>query len=99
MRGYIVSTTVSGRTLEENANQMDRELSLLVRKKEQISSSQATKVPCLYLGLCEEEESLLGSLLPCSLELCKLERHMEMCFLSSWESRELWGCVMSPELN
>jgi hypothetical protein len=33
MRGYIVSTTVSGRTLEENANQMDRELSLLVRKK------------------------------------------------------------------
>lgn len=71
---------------------------LLVR--ETTSSSQSTHViPSLHLGLCEEGEPLLGSLLPCSLGLCELERHMEICFCSSWESWEPWGCVMSPELN
>lgn len=50
----------------------------------------------LYLGLCEEEESLLGSMLPCSLGLCKLERHMEISFCFSWESREPVGLRNEP---
>lgn len=54
MQDCTVSTIGPGRILEENANQMYREILGWSGKRE--NKLLTVNVPSLYLGLCEEEE-------------------------------------------